>query len=564
VLAPVAFGQTELWRISGYYPVAIPGDLNCIYLSHGFYSIKDTLKKVNSAGSIIWQTPMLRRGPLSFNGSGLYASIGSLGSYSDSIAFYDLLGNVSWYFNTNGRAQYRIATDAGGNLFLLVETNSGQMTLLKVNASGTKLFQAPIIPPELRNYAGAMYYDGPFVDNTGKAWVIGFFSTEVIEPTLYKNDGYMYLYQFDGNTGNLLLQKKLLKEKYYEDKTATSYFSHFELDYPYLSAFGFSNGRLVLSGQYHTVKEKYPVSGIGNYEDLSGGRLMVIEPTGKGKMFKYKGKGILKCATSDPKMKDDFYLNTLYGIRGGTGDAIYLPGSFAARPEGDHCLGTSNLHADGALMRFNTAKKKPVWVNNTAFLDKGGYLQVAVTKSEKLLVWMGGTTLNVYDNNGNVGSTVLNFLDPFSLYDDFTALNATEDNVLYLNTNSTPRYFAKYSLPPVTILPGTLPKYEEDMPAEYVLSQNYPNPFNPTTTISFTLQQTSFVTLKVYNMLGQEVATLINHEMMDDGMQDVEFDASSLTSGAYFYRLTAEEIANEEEGIVGNTVTSVKKMLLLK
>jgi len=113
-------------------------------------------------------------------------------------------------------------------------------------------------------------------------------------------------------------------------------------------------------------------------------------------------------------------------------------------------------------------------------------------------------------------------------------------------------------------MPGTLPKYEEDMPAEYVLSQNYPNPFNPTTTISFTLQQTSFVTLKVYNMLGQEVATLINHEMMDDGMQDVEFDASSLTSGAYFYRLTAEEIANEEEGIVGNTVTSVKKMLLLK
>ncbi|HTX19877.1 MAG TPA: T9SS type A sorting domain-containing protein [Bacteroidota bacterium] len=83
------------------------------------------------------------------------------------------------------------------------------------------------------------------------------------------------------------------------------------------------------------------------------------------------------------------------------------------------------------------------------------------------------------------------------------------------------------------------------------LSQNYPNPFNPTTDIQFTLPQQSTVELKVYNMLGQEVATLI-HGTLSAGMHTVNFDAHSLASGVYIYRLSA-----------GN-FTSVKKMMLLK
>jgi hypothetical protein len=101
-------------------------------------------------------------------------------------------------------------------------------------------------------------------------------------------------------------------------------------------------------------------------------------------------------------------------------------------------------------------------------------------------------------------------------------------------------------------------------PKEFYLGQSFPNPFNPTTTISFTLQQTSFVTLKVYNMLGQEVATLLDHEEMYDGEQEAEFDASTLSSGVYFYRLMAEGIPDDEEEISAQTYTSVKKMLLLK
>jgi hypothetical protein len=89
------------------------------------------------------------------------------------------------------------------------------------------------------------------------------------------------------------------------------------------------------------------------------------------------------------------------------------------------------------------------------------------------------------------------------------------------------------------------------VPALFELSQNYPNPFNPSTSISYSVPMDGMVTLAVYNLLGEKVATLVNMEMKS-GRYEVKFDASSLSSGLYFYRLDA-----------GN-YSSVKKMMLLK
>lgn len=100
-----------------------------------------------------------------------------------------------------------------------------------------------------------------------------------------------------------------------------------------------------------------------------------------------------------------------------------------------------------------------------------------------------------------------------------------------------------------------------EKPTVFALKQNYPNPFNPTTTISFDLVEPSFVTLKIYNMLGQEVATLLDHVEMEDG-DDMEFDASSLSSGVYLYRIVSQTIT--EEGGASQTHTQVKKMVLMK
>ena len=88
-------------------------------------------------------------------------------------------------------------------------------------------------------------------------------------------------------------------------------------------------------------------------------------------------------------------------------------------------------------------------------------------------------------------------------------------------------------------------------PESFELSQNYPNPFNPSTKIDFKISKASDVKLTVYNVLGQQVATLLN-EHMSAGSQSVVFDASKLSSGVYFYRLDA-----------GN-FSSIKKMMLLK
>lgn len=106
------------------------------------------------------------------------------------------------------------------------------------------------------------------------------------------------------------------------------------------------------------------------------------------------------------------------------------------------------------------------------------------------------------------------------------------------------------------------PPVIEQIPTEFALSQNYPNPFNPTTTIRFDLAQQSVVTLKIYNMLGQEVAQLLNREDMSAGTEELEFDASSLASGVYLYRIVAESV--NDNGAVSQTYTQVKKMVLLK
>lgn len=90
-----------------------------------------------------------------------------------------------------------------------------------------------------------------------------------------------------------------------------------------------------------------------------------------------------------------------------------------------------------------------------------------------------------------------------------------------------------------------------DLPINYLLMQNYPNPFNPTTRIDFVIKQNGFTSLKVYDLLGREVATLVNENLLS-GTYFAEFNGSNLPSGIYFYTLTS-----------GN-FTATKKLILLK
>ncbi|MBI5214348.1 MAG: carboxypeptidase regulatory-like domain-containing protein [Ignavibacteriae bacterium] len=98
-------------------------------------------------------------------------------------------------------------------------------------------------------------------------------------------------------------------------------------------------------------------------------------------------------------------------------------------------------------------------------------------------------------------------------------------------------------------------------PLTYRLEQNYPNPFNPMTMIQFELEVPSNVTLKIFNLLGQEIGSLLNNQELEEGLQEIEFDATSLPTGVYFYRLEAEGL--DADGIK-HTFNSVKKMMLVR
>lgn len=97
------------------------------------------------------------------------------------------------------------------------------------------------------------------------------------------------------------------------------------------------------------------------------------------------------------------------------------------------------------------------------------------------------------------------------------------------------------------------------IPASFGLRQNYPNPFNPATTIQFDLPMASEVTLKVYNLLGQEVETLENSRHYDAGTYSSIFDAQRFASGVYFYRIDAQ-------GLIGQhpSFHEIKKMIIMK
>ena len=102
------------------------------------------------------------------------------------------------------------------------------------------------------------------------------------------------------------------------------------------------------------------------------------------------------------------------------------------------------------------------------------------------------------------------------------------------------------------LTPATAPK-------EFELGQNYPNPFNPTTSIKYSLPMDAFVSVEVYNTLGQLVQSLAN-ETQTPGEHEVTLNASNMPSGAYFYRMTARSISGDREG----SFVQTRKMMLVK
>jgi uncharacterized protein (DUF2141 family) len=204
---------------------------------------------------------------------------------------------------------------------------------------------------------------------------------------------------------------------------------------------------------------------------------------------------------------------------------------------------------------------KPLGVGTRGYTSVNGSVRVAGQGAiaGAFVYAIAKNQVSGYGITDNSGSYVINGLAPGTYmvtvdktgFEEVASQSAT---VSYNNTTtpggqtSTPvTQTVNFSVSGTTSVNASVANVVKD----YDLGQNYPNPFNPATMISFALPQSGVTTLKVYNILGQEITTLLNG-FVKSGVHQVQFDARSLSSGVYFYKLQS-----------GNFVQS-KKMVLLK
>lgn len=226
------------------------------------------------------------------------------------------------------------------------------------------------------------------------------------------------------------------------------------------------------------------------------------------------------------------YSNT--GLTLVTGDARSVPftpsGSFFSSRE---LVG--EIHYDAVvpveLVSFSASvslnEVELTWATATEINNEGFYIERKSAASE----WV-----NIGFVEGNGTSTETRF---YSFTDEDVKSGIYSYRLKQVDFDGTFRYYE---------LAGEV---EIEIPLAYWLSQNYPNPFNPTTKISWQIKNDGQVTIKVYDQLGKEVVTLVNEEK-PAGSYEVEFNASSLASGVYYYKITA------------GSFVDTKKMILMK
>jgi PKD repeat protein len=217
---------------------------------------------------------------------------------------------------------------------------------------------------------------------------------------------------------------------------------------------------------------------------------------------------------------------------------------------------------------------RPYRFNNTAMYQNYNYMINDWLNYSSLMlqspnggeVWIVGETeevtwadANVYDvkielsvDNGSNWSTIVESTPNTGSYSWIVASQDSSDECLIRITNIDDGlvYDARDAAFTIDMITG-VEEIQTDIPTEFDLSQNYPNPFNPVTLIKYQVPNTSHVSIKVFDLTGQEVATLVN-QVKEVGTYEIKFDARNLASGVYLYRMIAGDF------------TSVRKLNVLK
>ena len=205
----------------------------------------------------------------------------------------------------------------------------------------------------------------------------------------------------------------------------------------------------------------------------------------------------------------------------------------------------ANLIIDG--IRISTS-----WSDAVLPVELASFTSV-VKNNNVILKWKTATELNnkgfeIYRNN-----VMIKFVPGFGTTSESNVYQYVDKN---LNNGIYSYNLVQVDLNGMKKTVGTIEATVNKIPAEFSISQNYPNPFNPSTVIKFALPTDAKVSLKVYNILGVEVSTLINNNLTA-GVHEAKFNASNLNSGIYFYNITAR-------GVDGSVNSNTMKMMYLK
>ncbi len=174
-------------------------------------------------------------------------------------------------------------------------------------------------------------------------------------------------------------------------------------------------------------------------------------------------------------------------------------------------------------------------------INSGGLLAALGDSGNDLLL----VTLTKVDSNytAHVTQLVKNFLSPLGIELVGNKLFVMETGLNY--NNNSPKLY-EITLPTDI---ATSAKYQKNILQSFKLYQNYPNPFNPVTNINYTVSKSNFVTIRVFNLLGEEIATLVNEEKQA-GNYEVKFNGSDLTSGVYFYQMKAGSFSDTKKFVL--------------
>jgi len=222
------------------------------------------------------------------------------------------------------------------------------------------------------------------------------------------------------------------------------------------------------------------------------------------------------------------------------------------------------IYIAGRPYRFNNTE---MYQNYNFMIDNWiNYSSLIVQSPNGGEVWIVGETeeitwsdVNVYnvkielsEDNGSNWSTIIESTPNTGSYSWIVSATDSSDQCLIRITNVDDGSIVDISdgVFTIDILTG-VEEIETGIPSEFNISQNYPNPFNPVTLIKYQVPETGLVSIKVYDLIGREIAVLVN-EVKQPGNYQVSFNGENLASGVYFYKMTAGEFS------------SVRKMNLLK